>query len=263
MAEGDPVVDNPSTTDPGSWKDAVPKELRFNEGGVDALGKFESPDQVAKSYLELQKTMGSRVKLPSEESTPEELSSFYQRLGRPEKPDGYTLPEGTEIDPQVITPIMSAAHEAGISDKAFAKLVERYLNVEKQVQENNIAQINAETEAAEQALKSELGGGYDTFIEVTDRVFKGDLTPEDIRDEVAKKWTDAGFGRDPVMLKWMNSIGKGMLNDSFVKGDTDAPKLDADYRPQYPQSPELYTNMEGPEGEKARQWFTVNKGTVW
>jgi hypothetical protein len=258
-----PVVDNP--TPAANWKDSVPSELRFNEGGVDALGKFETPDQVAKSYLELQKTMGNRVKLPTDETPDEERSAFYQRMGRPEKPDGYTLPqmeEGEAINPDIINPIMAVAHEAGINDKAFGALVNKYLAIEAQMQEAQQVAIEQATNAAEQQLQADWGGDYQANMETIERVFR-QFSTDETRDVIKEKFNEAGLGRDPVILGWLKDIGVGMLNDRFVKGNAEQPKTDPDYKPQYPNSPEMYRTMEGPEGEKARQWFSQNKGFVW
>jgi hypothetical protein len=259
-----PVVDNPTPT--VSWKENVPKELRYNDGGVDALAKFEDDPALAapiisKSFLELHKTMGNRVKLPGEDAEPEELSAFYQKCGRPEKPDGYTLPqleEGQVLDENIINPIMVTAHEAGINDKAFGKLVEKYLHIEGQIKEQQEQAITQETNAVEDQLKKDWAGDYDKNIETIERVFR-EFSTEDTRDVIKNAFNEAGLGRNPIILNWLKDIGKGMLNDTFVQGKP--PKsLDKDYKPYYPNSPEMYATMEGEEGEKARAWFIQNKG---
>lgn len=254
-----PVADNPTTETPvEDWRSSVPSELRYNDGGVDALAKFESPGQVAKSYLELQKTMGNRVKLPDENSSDEERSAFYQKVGRPEKADGYTMPEGSEINAETIAPVMAAAHKAGVSNQAFGAIVAEYLNLESQISEQNQATINAETDAAEQQLKADWAGQYDANIEIIERVFRQNSTDE-TRDVIKQKFNDAGLGRDPVVLNWLKDIGTSTLNDTIVKGEQPKP-LDKDYKPKYVNSPEMYRNAEGPDGTKAREWFTQNKG---
>lgn len=258
-----PVVDNPAPA-VTSWKESVPSELRFNEGGVDALAKFETADQVAKSYLELQKTMGNRVKLPDENSTPEELSAFYQKRGRPEAVDGYTLPkmaDGEALNPDVIKPIMATAHAAGITNDAFGKLVDQYMLVEAQTQEAQQVAIEQATNTAEQQLQSDWGGEYDANLETIERVFR-EFSTDDTRDVIKTKFNEAGLGRDPVILGWLKDIGKGMLNDKLVKGTQPKP-LDPEYKPKYINSPEMYRTAEGPEGEKAREWFSQNKGMEW
>ncbi len=80
-------------------------------------------DALAKSYRELEKHMSGMVRLPGEESGPEERERFLRALGVPETPDGYEFgeamgAEGLSPDPDVNRRL----HEAGFSNDQ-AKLV--------------------------------------------------------------------------------------------------------------------------------------------
>ena len=55
------------------------------------LGKFDNVDSLARSYQELQSRMGNSVRIPNNESSSEETAAFYQKMGMPESPDGYTV----------------------------------------------------------------------------------------------------------------------------------------------------------------------------
>ena len=81
------LVDNQAVT---SYTDGVDEEYR---PGVE---KFSTINSLAKGYVELEKAYGGTVKLLGDESTPEEKSSFYTKLGRPDTSDGYTRPELAE-----------------------------------------------------------------------------------------------------------------------------------------------------------------------
>lgn len=64
------------------------------------------------------------VALPTDKSTPEELSAFYGKLGRPEAAEQYemAIPEGMDDSfPKAMAPIM---FEAGLSQAQAAKLAE-------------------------------------------------------------------------------------------------------------------------------------------
>lgn len=81
--------------EPTAWTSGLSDELK---GYVDTKG-FKDPASVVDSYRNMEKLMGvpkeRLLKLPDKEDAPE-WGDIYQRLGRPEKPDGYKLelPEG-------------------------------------------------------------------------------------------------------------------------------------------------------------------------
>ena len=80
-------------------------------------------DSLAKSYRELEKHMGGMVRLPGEDTAPEEREKFLRALGVPESPDGYDFGSADEdaslaVDPEVNRRL----HEAGFSNDQ-AKLV--------------------------------------------------------------------------------------------------------------------------------------------
>ena len=57
-----------------------------------SITKFKSAEAMGHSYLELQKTLGAdKVALPGKDAKPEEMNTFYNRLGRPDKVEGYEL----------------------------------------------------------------------------------------------------------------------------------------------------------------------------
>ena len=55
---------------------------------------FKTPADLAKSWVNAQKLIGKeKIPLPGEKATKEDWDVVFSRLGRPEKPEGYTLPE--------------------------------------------------------------------------------------------------------------------------------------------------------------------------
>jgi len=63
-----------------SWLSALPPELQKEK----SLEKFDSIPPLVKSYLELEKSLNSRVAIPQPNATNEEWHKFYTRLGLPE-----------------------------------------------------------------------------------------------------------------------------------------------------------------------------------
>jgi hypothetical protein len=107
-------LEAPAVTD---RPEAVPEKFWDADAGrvrVDAL---------AKSYSELEKHMSGMVRLPGEDSAPEERERFLRALGVPESPDAYEFgeaeaAEGLAPDPEVNRRL----HAAGFSNDQ-AKLV--------------------------------------------------------------------------------------------------------------------------------------------
>lgn len=83
---------------------------------------------LAKSARESEKLLGSMVKLPGKDATPEERAALFNKLGRPEKADGYQftvpkeLPEGLPYDGDRAKVFASKAHELGLTQEQSAGL---------------------------------------------------------------------------------------------------------------------------------------------
>ena len=59
----------------GGDRDWLPDDLREHP----ALTKFKDPASVAKGYAELEKVIGSSVRIPSKYSTDDEFDEFYDK----------------------------------------------------------------------------------------------------------------------------------------------------------------------------------------
>lgn len=100
----------PTDSGPGRPADVPDKFWDADAGAVRV-------DALAKSYRELEKHMGGMVRLPGEDSPPEERQRFLRALGVPDRPDAYDLGEagadgGLPIDPEV----NNRLHAAGFSN---------------------------------------------------------------------------------------------------------------------------------------------------
>ena len=229
--------------------------------------QWAGADDALKGYGELEKALGTRVKLPTEESTPDEVSSFYNKLGRPESPDAYKLPElpeGKEYDKELISGMRSIAHEAGVTDNQFMKLVQRYLGIEKQKAELTEGETNRVAQESDRMLKEKWGAEYPANIELAKRARDELIDDKDLLGQFAEmvETKYPGLGNDPVFVQVFTSIGTKMLDDTFVKGTGQTGSKDADYKPAYVDSPEMYAAGDDEESKKARAWHR-NKGYVY
>ncbi len=236
---------------------SVARDARFSNDGNDKLARFkDDPALLATSYLEQEKMNSGRVKMPTDASTPDEKSAFYQKMGRPDNAEGYTLPQladGQAFDDAFLGSMRTVAHESGVSDKQFGGLMEKYMAYQEQVEDAKIAASNAEAETTTQELQKEWVGDYDKNLEISKRALR-ELVPEAIKDDFVKLLTDKDLVNNLVFIKGLYSIGAKMLDDTLEKG-TPLKKEEGDYVPKYVNSPTMYKNDESEEGMKARAYF--------
>ena len=239
------------TADNPTWYSADNADFVTTKG-------WDSADSAISSYQELEKSMGGRVKLPTDESTPEERSAFYQKLGAKASADEYTRPElseGQEYDEAFLGEMAAVAAAEGVSDKAFSKFIEKYTTIQASQAEAKIEAEARESEATVQELQREWAGDYEKNLEVSKRAIR-ELVPEDMKEDFAKVLTSKNLDNNLMFIKTMHAIGKQLLDDTLVKGE--APKSKEGYVPANINSPEMYRWGEGEESAKARAYFEAN-----
>jgi hypothetical protein len=220
------------------WKDTVldeHKELVENKGWNDT-------NSVIKSYTELERAMGSRIKIPDENAGEEELSNFYLKLGRPETAEGYevNVPESVPRDEDFENTMRNIAFKTGAPKAQFEALVKGYY-------EFLDAKLKRTQEEGEKNLRDTWKADYDQNIEVAKRAFK-----QFGGDEFSDLLVKTRLGNHPAMVKAFYEIGKVNMDDTLIRGTQ---TTDEDYVPQYKDSPDMYATGDDEESKKARAYF--------
>jgi hypothetical protein len=236
---GDPTVltDNPQPTTQVDWKESVPEDYREN------VSKFNDVGSLAKSYVELERQFGNRVKIPDENSMPEEVSAFYQKLGRPENKDAYDLglSEDTPVNTAILDAIKTTAFENGVSQTQLQGMVKSYMEAEQ-------AELHRSFEEGERTMKETWGAKYDENLAIAKRATK-ELFDEDF----IKILDGSPLGNSPIVIRNLHNIGLKMLDDTLVTGKAEG--KEGEFTPPYPNSPEMYKDDDTEEGKKARAYF--------
>lgn len=258
MAEENPdptlLADPPVKDEP--WFPEEHKEL------VEQQGWKQSGDAL-RDYSELQKSASGKVKVPTEESSAEEISAFYDKIRGVENAEGYDmakpekLPEGMKYDDNFEKVIRGIAFEVGISKAQLKILAEAYNKYQIEIFGEQQATLTRTYDEGQKVLKVEWKEDYDTNLEVAKRACR-ELGGEDF---VALLETNK-LGNNPVFIKTFHNIGLKILNDTLIKGTQAGGDKKDEWRPAYIDSPEMYANDTSPEGEKARLWFTA-RGHVY
>ena len=187
-----------------------PSSLPDNLRNEPSLQTFTSVDNLAKSYVNAVKKIGGNpdhlVQLPQEG---ESWDNFYNKIGRPETPEGYDFGE----DGGKLEFYRNATHQLGLTQDQAANMLKLYATVEEQNQKA-AQQRNADFAVDSQInLKREWGTNYDSKIDMAQRAFA-----QFSSKEFSQLMDETGLGNHPELLKAFSKIGESMGDDQLVVG---------------------------------------------
>jgi hypothetical protein len=107
---------------------------------------------------------GSAVEVPGQNATDEDWSSFFSKVGRPERADQYDLKIEGDTDQPFMTAMRAAMHESGLSQRQAAKLVERYMAYAGERNAAQASSADAELHAQVDAMKRQWGSNWDSNV---------------------------------------------------------------------------------------------------
>jgi hypothetical protein len=193
--------------------------------GNDTLSKFKDVSSLGNSYVELQKLVGSRVKVPTDDSTEEDVNSFYNQIGRPESPDKYSIDLPSDSYPQeVIQSFLKEAHASGLTNKQAQSAINFYNTIETDGQINSDAAMQQAKVDAESALKKEWGPSeYAKELAVSRRAFNR-FADDDLKAFV----NETGVTNNVAMIKFLNRIGKAFSEPDMGGAGKDSGSIDGD-----------------------------------
>lgn len=158
------------------WRAGLDEDLRSNP----SLTDFKDVNSLAKSFVNAQSMIGSSIKIPSQDAGEEQLNNFYSKLesvpnvarldgdlndlytklGRPESHDQYTIDYGEyedKINKDKVGTYAEVAHEVGLTNDQFSKLVAKQVELEASEFQANQQKM----EAYQEQLRKNWGESYD------------------------------------------------------------------------------------------------------
>lgn len=188
---------------PPAWYAGLPDDLKSNpavtryataedaaRGIIHANGKLRAP---AESLIEIPK--------PDDEKA---WGAVFDKMGRPEKPEGYNLQLPADASEELKTTannLAATAHKAGLTPRQLAPLVEM---LNKATTDAAAAEAAAQAKAAADCaatLKTEWGDKFP--------VYSGEINKL-VMDTVGKEGFDhlnqTGFANDPVLMRMLAKI---------------------------------------------------------
>lgn len=172
-----------------------------------SLARYSSTEALARSYISLERTLGSdKVPVPKDENDTEAWDRYYKAGGRPEEPTQYQvnkpekLPEGVVWDQGMEDWWRHAAFEGGLSQRQFSRFVDVYRDrFLSQMEAQNKQDKLSETQA-KMILKRDWGNEYEARRGLVNAEFAS--MPEAVQREVLAK----GLNRNPDYLKYLHDV---------------------------------------------------------
>jgi hypothetical protein len=162
-----------------------------------------------------------KIPLPGKTATDEQWNEVYNKLGRPESADKYTLELKTDVAPvdeNVIKGFAQNAHKLGLNNKQAQGILEFY----KQTLEGSAKEmsVNMETAQAEATnmLRSEWGKTYDENLRKASSVAQTYLEPELLDTQLRD---GSRLGDNPKIIKAFANIANLLSEDKIIGTEAD------------------------------------------
>jgi len=184
------------------------------EGGEALAAKFKTLSGLSKSYANLERQLGNsnKVAIPNENSTDEDRSDFYNRLGRPETAEGYELVKPDSVDEAYWSADDAKgygefAHTIGLTKDQASKLAIWQAERVGTAGAANAAEVETMQGEAVAALKKDWGVDYDTNLEAAKRGATATGGQELVAHPLAN---------DPVFIRAMAKVGAMVKEDGSI-----------------------------------------------
>ena len=208
-----------TSTTQSTWKESISETYRNDPN----IQKFTEIDALAKSYINATRMIGQdKVVIPTNNSTEDQWNEVYDKLGRPESAEKYSLDAKSKIvslDENAVKQFAETSHKLGLNNKQAQGLLEFY----KQNMEGTAQQAKIDTETAqaqaEQELRSEWGREFDTKVKQASSLAKANIKPE-ILDMTLSNGTR--LGDHPEIIKGFAKIAGMMSEDKIVSTESES-----------------------------------------
>lgn len=164
------------------------------------------------------------------------LSDLQASLPKaPESPDAYTditAPDGVNLNDEAIKEFKTLAHELGLTDESFGKIVGYQLGM---IQKTNQSIINQNAETMD-SLKKELGDKFDESFDAANKILTAVPELQELMGEQDPSGESYILRTSPKWFKAMAALGKAIqvdrlpntsrnANSGRPKGIDGAPRL--------------------------------------
>jgi hypothetical protein len=185
-----------------------------------SLQNFSNMDDFVKSYLHSQKLVGAdKIPVPNKMATDEDWKAVYDRLGRPETPDGYKydLPKETKLEESTLKAFSEEAHKLGLLPKQAEGIINYYNSIAEQTEQAATVNEEAAKAEAEVELRKEYGPAYDLKIAQARNLATNTFGQDFLRD--TKLADGSVLGNHPQVVRAFANLASQMSEDGIVQGE--------------------------------------------
>jgi hypothetical protein len=218
------------------WTSRLPEESR------ESLKNFKNVEELAKGYYQTKQAVGKKgVILPTEDSSPEEVSAYRKAMGVPAEPTGYAeaikpnvvMPEGVEWNEDLAASYFEVAHRHNIPAAAMQELVQ--LDAKRQEFQNQamLQSIQDKKQEGMMMLRQTWGGNFDRNLGLVKRAV---LTVQGNPNSYG--W------RDPDTVRTVQRLAAMMSESKFVSADSGLPMGVSDFAQL---AKDIQTNPDNPK----------------
>ena len=198
------------------FKSLIPEDYKEEK----SLQNFSNMDDFVKSYLHSQKLVGAdKIPVPNKMATDEDWKAVYDRLGRPETPDGYKydLPKETKLEEKTLKAFSEEAHKLGLLPKQAQGIINYYNSLAEQTEQAATVNEEASRAEAEVQLRKEYGPAYDLKIAQARNLATNTLGGDFLRN--TKLADGTVLGNHPQVVRAFADLASKMSEDGIVQGE--------------------------------------------
>lgn len=174
-----PLMETPAEVASGGsgneFLEMIPTDLREHP----SLSPIKDVENLARSYVNAQRLIGSdKIPMPVN-PTDEDLDRIYDRLGRPESPEGYGIKtDGTIVTEDVAANFADISHKLRLTPQQAEGIMDYYRSSVEQSISAESGITEEARENTEVALRQEWGRAYEQKVESAAKVAQEFADPE-------------------------------------------------------------------------------------
>lgn len=169
---------------------------------------------------------------------PEPPAPANELVGAPEKYENFTLPEGAEIAPEVLTEAQGLFKELNVSQKGAQRLLDFHLKAGGDIVQTMIDKSNQQREAWREAVKNDpqIGPNMTQVKEAIGRLYStwGD---EKLVTDFKEAMNLTGVGDNPAFIKALYKMAQFATEGRPVLGNPPKPAPKSAAEIMYPNNP--------------------------
>lgn len=218
-----PVV--PALPAPPTWESLLqhlPPELA-NDATVRQLPDLPT---AIKSLVDSRKQLGGMVKLPGADATPEERQAFLRKLGVPDSPAGYEVPEqaftqDVQLDPALKDWLFGVSHTLGFTKQQVSDLLVAHAGHMAQQRRTSVANYEQNVDTLLNNVRTQHGAATERLLTLAARGLQHFMPPDAagaLAGATMQRTLVSMFEQAPWMLDMAISYGQEMAERGIIAG---------------------------------------------